>query len=102
MSTVTFEVVDHPEDSRYEARDPDGDVLGVCDYRRSERPDGRTRIVFPHTYVEPELQGQGVAAALARRALDDARAADAVVVPACWFVDGYIQRHPEYASLVER
>jgi hypothetical protein len=98
---VEFEVVDNARESRYEARAADGDVIGVADYRRSTTPTG-TRIVFPHTFVLPELEGHGIAATLARRALDDARDAGATVVPVCWFIEGYIERHPEYAALVER
>lgn len=98
---VEFEVAVNERDSRYEARTPDGDVIGVADFRRTDGPDG-VRIVFPHTYVPPELEGHGIAATLARRALDDARAAGARVVPVCWFIEGYIERHPEYQDLVER
>ena len=98
---IEFEVVDNPAESRYEARTPDGDVVGVADYRRSSTPHG-PRIVFPHTFVPPELEGHGIAATLARRALDDAKAAGARVVPVCWFIEGYIERHPEYDALVER
>jgi hypothetical protein len=96
-----FEVVNNALESRYEARAPGGDVIGVAEYRRRAIPEG-TRIVFPHTFVPPELEGHGIAAALARRALDDARAEGARIVPACWFIDGYISRHPEYKDLVER
>ena len=57
-------------------------------------------IVFTHTEVPPELQGQGVGSALARGALDAARAEGAEVVPLCPFIASYIRRHPEYLDLV--
>jgi len=57
-------------------------------------------IVFTHTEVPPELQGQGVGSALARGALDAARAEGAEVVPLCPFIASYIRRHPEYLYLV--
>ncbi|PJI86764.1 GNAT family N-acetyltransferase [Luteimicrobium subarcticum] len=100
-SHIEFEVVDNPDESRYEARTPDGEVVGACDYRRSATPEG-SRIVYPHTFVLPELEGQGIAATLAHHALDEARDQGAQVVPACWFMEGYIERHPEYQDLVER
>lgn len=95
MSTLEYTVVDHPEASQYEARTPDGEVVGYSAYRR----DGDS-IVFPHTVVPPEHGGQGIASALAVASLDDARAAGLTVVPACSFYARYIDRHPEYADLV--
>jgi predicted GNAT family acetyltransferase len=42
-----------------------------------------------------------VGAELVRTALDAARAEGAKVVPSCWFVKGWIERHPDYADLVK-
>lgn len=58
-------------------------------------------IVYPHTKVLPEFEGNGVGAALVRTALDAARAEGARVVPLCWFVREWIDRHPDYADLVD-
>jgi uncharacterized protein len=58
------------------------------------------RMVITHTFVPPELRGRGLAEKLVRRALDDARTQDAKVVPACSYVDAFIQRHAEYQSLL--
>lgn len=58
-------------------------------------------IVYQHTEVPPELEGHGVASALARAALDDARAHHLRVVPRCPFVASYIKRHPAYQDLVD-
>ncbi|MDP9847893.1 GNAT family N-acetyltransferase [Streptosporangium lutulentum] len=60
-----------------------------------------TVIVYPHTEVDPEFEGKGVGGELVRAALDAARAEGAKVVPSCWFVKGWIERHPDYADLVE-
>ncbi|MCM2275341.1 MAG: N-acetyltransferase, partial [Candidatus Didemnitutus sp.] len=57
------------------------------------------RQIFTHTLVPPQLRGRGLAEALVRRALDDARAAGRKVVPACSYVDVFIQRHPDYQAL---
>ncbi|HEX9692951.1 MAG TPA: GNAT family N-acetyltransferase [Gemmatimonadales bacterium] len=62
--------------------------------------DDGTRIAFLHTGVPLELEGQGIAAALARTGLDWARDHDRHVIPHCRFVRAYIARHPEYEELV--
>ena len=58
------------------------------------------RIVFTHTEVPGPLEGQGLAAKLARVALDFARANHLRVVPLCPYVSGFIRKHPEYQDLV--
>lgn len=57
-------------------------------------------VVLVHTEVPEALSGQGIGSAIARAVLDDARARGRRVVPECEFVASYIERHPEYASLV--
>lgn len=57
-------------------------------------------IVFTHTEVPPALQGRGVGSALARGALDAARARGAEVVPLCPFIASFIRAHHEYLNLV--
>lgn len=54
-----------------------------------------------HSEVDPPLNGKGVAAAIARAALDYARAHHMTVKPVCPFVAAYIKRHPEYQDLVD-
>jgi predicted GNAT family acetyltransferase len=89
-----LEVVDVPEAGRYEAR-LGGRRVGVADYHVSEG-----RVVFPHTEVDPALEGRGIASRLARRALDDARARGLRVVPACSFFHVYLRRNPQDADLL--
>lgn len=79
---------------RYEAH-VDGAVAGTCEYRL----DG-SAVTFTHTVVDPAYEGQGVGSALARRALDDARADGLRVVAQCSFIAAYIQRHPAYSDLL--
>ncbi|SDO30838.1 GNAT family N-acetyltransferase [Geodermatophilus sp. DSM 45219] len=88
-------VTDVPEAGRYEVRDGDR-VLGLAAYRRED-----DRVVFTHTEVDPDAEGGGVGSTLVSGALDDVRARGARVVPLCSFVRGYIERHPDYADLVE-
>jgi predicted GNAT family acetyltransferase len=81
---------------RYEIR-LGGRRVGLADfYRRSDV------VVIPHTETLPEFGGRGLASQLVRYCLDDIRAQNLRVDPACPFVAAYIQRHPEYADLVEQ
>lgn len=57
-------------------------------------------IVFTHTEVPKGLEGQGIASAMAKAALDFARETSKVVMPLCPYIAAYIRRHPEYADLV--
>lgn len=95
MSDVT--VRNNPDESRYEAL-VDGQVAGFAAYVLDEE---RHRIVFTHTEVGDEYGGQGVGSALARFALDDVRAdGTRRVVPQCPFIQGWIDKHPDYQDLV--
>jgi len=57
------------------------------------------RVALIHTEVPPELRGRGIADALARAALEDARRRGLRVRPLCPFVQAFMKRHPEYADL---
>lgn len=59
------------------------------------------RVICTHTEVPDALEGRGIGSLLARTALDDAREQHLRVVPRCPFVRAYIERHPEYADLVD-
>ena len=72
-----------------------GETMSLADYRPLD--DGTT-LEFHHTLTMPEHRGHGHAAELVRRALDDVKASGRRVVPTCWFVRGFIDRHPEYAE----
>jgi uncharacterized protein len=87
-------IIDNPEARRYEAR-VEGQLAGWVDYGRV-----RTRLVAIHTEVLPEFGGRGIASALVRRVLDDARAAGQTVTPRCPFFVSHFQRHPEDADLI--
>jgi predicted GNAT family acetyltransferase len=60
------------------------------------------RVIFDHTFVPDSLRGKGVAATLARAALDEARQRRWKIVARCPFVAGFIERSPEFADLVDR
>ena len=92
METTVHDV---PDADRYEIREGER-VLGLAVYRRSGG-----QVVFTHTEVEPDAEGSGIGGRLIRAALDDARSRGERVVPRCSFVRGWIERHPDYADLVD-
>ena len=66
------------------------------------RPVGDTTLDFRRTYVPGELRGQGVAGKLVARALDHAREQGYSVIPTCSYVQGFLEKHPEYTELTTR
>ena len=90
------EVVDHPLGGHIDAV-IDGATAGSAFYRIIEE-----RVVVTHTEVGDAYEGQGVGTAIARTLLDQIRANGQQIVPLCPFFSGYIERHPEYADLVDR
>ena len=73
-------------------------VEGRTAFAEYEEADGE--IVFPHTVTPPELEGRGIASALAKAALAYARERGLKVVPACSFFAAYMKRHPETQDLL--
>jgi predicted GNAT family acetyltransferase len=69
--------------------------LAVADYRLEG-----AHVVFTHTFVPGELRGRGIAEKLVREALGWARSENRLVVPACSYVDVFIQRHAEFQGLL--
>jgi len=69
--------------------------LSLLQYRLK---DGVMKIV--HTEVPPDLAGHGIAADLMRAALEAARANGWRVITACSYAKEFLERHPEYASLL--
>jgi predicted GNAT family acetyltransferase len=86
-------VTNNEEAKRFEAQ-VDG-LLSLLTYRRF--PD---RIFFIHTEVPSPLEGKGLAAKLARTALDFARANHLRVVSLCPYVSAFIRKHAEYQDLI--
>jgi predicted GNAT family acetyltransferase len=57
-------------------------------------------ITFIHTEVPPELGGKGIGSKLIKGALDQVRADGLRVIAQCPFVKAYIEKHPDYADLL--
>lgn len=52
------------------------------------------------TYVPPGDRGRGVAARLVEAAVGYARSEGLRIIPTCWYVAHWMQRHPEHADLL--
>jgi predicted GNAT family acetyltransferase len=96
MSDNDIIVTDNPAENRFEAT-VDGQ-LAVAEYSRR----GKDMIIFTHTEVPKALEGRGIANALARFALAQARREHRRVVPRCRFFASYIERHPPEQDLLWR
>jgi predicted GNAT family acetyltransferase len=95
MSARTNEIIvrHNPPQHRFEAEI--NGLLSVADYELRG-----TDMVMTHTFVPPELRGQGIAENLVRAALEYARNERLRVVPACSYVEAFIKRHKEFHPLV--
>src|SRR4051794_4580855 len=91
---MTVDVSDASEWHRYEAT-LDGTRAGFLDYVVK-----RDRIALVHTEVPAAFGGHGVAAALTRFALDDARRRDLKVIAICPYVRRYLEKHPDDMDIV--
>lgn len=85
----------HHNEEAHRFESQNGELLAHLDYTRSSG-----KIVFTHTEVPKEMEGQGVGSELARAGLDYARQAQLRVVSHCPFMSKYIERHPQYQDLV--
>lgn len=88
------EVRDNTQRHRFEL-DADGHVA----FSNYQRADGVLTIL--HTEVPKELNGKGIGSRLARGVLEIARAEKLKVAPRCPFVKAYIDKHPEFADLLQ-
>ena len=93
MDSTQPSVVDNQAEHRFELH-VDGDV-SVLTYRISG-----DRIRLIHTEVPRALRGRGYADMLARAALERAARDHVRVVPLCPFVRAFLDRHPEFDSLI--
>ena len=72
-------------------------VDGHQAYVQYEPGDGE--IIITHTIVPGEIGGRGIGGELVREALEFARSEGSRVVLRCSYAEGYVKKHPEYASL---
>ncbi|MEO3747821.1 GNAT family N-acetyltransferase [Plantactinospora sp. B5E13] len=87
-------VQDNPAERRFEILIDDS-LAGFVAYRVASGT-----IVLVHTEVDPGYEGKGVGSALARGTLDQLRERGEPVRVTCPFLLRFIERHPEYTSVV--
>ena len=88
-------VRDNAEKHRFEIDLGDGS-FAIAQYTL---PAGK--IMFTHTEVPPEHEGQGLGTLLIRTALESARERGLKVIPICPFFAAYIKKHPEEQDLLD-
>lgn len=90
-------IVHEPERHRFVVYDRTGDepqLRGEARYSLL----GDTGIDFDGTVVDPALRGTGVAGLLVRHALSSSIVEGREIIASCWYVAGFLQRHPEYSG----
>lgn len=100
-----YRIVHEPERQRFVLLQsaPDAGTadrtLGEAHYRLlGDEAAGTAGIDFDHTYVDPSLRGTGLSGVLARHALTDEIVRGRRVAASCWFIAGYLEKHPELAG----
>jgi predicted GNAT family acetyltransferase len=93
--TAPVDIHHEPNARRFVART--AGVEAVIEY---DTVDAKT-LDYHHTFVPPALRGGGIASQLTEYALSYARDHNLKVRPTCPFVARYLQRHPEFQSLVD-
>lgn len=91
--TDTPDIRDNSQAHRYEL-----DVEGgpaVVTYNLSGQ-----NLMITETLVPEALEGRGIASAMARHVIGDARSRGLVILPVCPFFAAYFQKHPEHADVV--
>jgi len=93
-AATPLDIHHEPAAKRFVART--GGVEAVLEYATV---DAKT-LDYHHTFVPPVLRGGGIASQLTEYALRYARDNGLKVRPTCPFVASYLERHPEFQSLV--
>lgn len=93
--TIQYKIVHNENRSRFEAVINNA-VIGLVDYQLTEGV-----MAVPHTEVDSEYEGQGIAGALTKQLLEYAISNNYKVLPICPYTKTYIERHSEYASLLK-
>ncbi|WP_017793781.1 GNAT family N-acetyltransferase [Leucobacter salsicius] len=96
-ASAGFHIAHEPKASRYvvyQGAGADRQLVGEAHYSLR----GDHSVDFDHTSVSPSLRGTGLAALLARRALTGDQVRGRQIEASCWFIAGFLERHPELRS----
>ena len=88
-----LEILNNTENLRFETKL--GKELAIIDYRWNNGD-----MVFMHTFVPPEGQGKGIAAKMAKHALDFVKNNNLKAKLYCPYMIGYVERNPEYKKII--
>ena len=87
----------HEPDARRDELRVDGGIASVLDYR--ELGDS---VAFTRTFTNPRYRGSGLAGELVEFAVDDVETtSDRRIVPSCWYVGEWFDRHPDRAAMLD-
>lgn len=94
-----FSFVFEPESDRFAVYRGEGDerrLLGEAHYTLlGEVGSPGAAVDFDHTVVSPDLRGTGIGGLLAQRALTSEIPRGRAVRTSCWFIEGYLAKHPD-------
>ncbi|BBX67340.1 GNAT family N-acetyltransferase [Mycolicibacterium psychrotolerans] len=74
----------------------DGNQAGFTEF-----VDHEGRRIFPHTVVDDEYSGRGLATILIQQALEATRDAGLRIVPVCSMVAGFLENNHEFDDIVD-
>ena len=100
----SVEISNNAGQNRFELR-MNGDLVGIVGYYdydsakpgRTNRP---TVVSFMHTVITEDFGHRGLAAAMVRGSLDEARRYGWKVRPVCTYVQRFVAHNPEYRDVV--
>jgi len=92
MSDNTLNIEVNETEKRFEATI--GDSMAFVEYQIAGK-----NILYTHTEVPKEYEGQGYANQLAHFAMEYAKENGYKVQPVCPFVKLYVSKHPEYHDM---
>ncbi|MBX3086927.1 MAG: N-acetyltransferase [Cryobacterium sp.] len=85
------------ESSRYTLR-IEGEIASAVDYKISG-----DSISFTHTFTDAKRRGQGLAGEIVEFAVNDVeQSSNLRIVPMCWYVGEWFDKHPDRAQLLSR
>lgn len=84
-----------PSDGNFYALNDAGDSIGELHYQTEEN-----KILIDHTYVNPQLRGQGIAAQLVDAAVAYARMNNFRIVPICSYAKAILRPGSGYSDVI--
>ncbi|MGV1035234.1 MAG: GNAT family N-acetyltransferase [Microbacteriaceae bacterium] len=94
---MATELAHEPEASRY-TLSVDGELACALEYKAND-----TAISMVRTFTVPSFRGQGLAGQLVEFAVNDVEANDTRrIVPMCWYVADWFEKHGDRSALLSR